>query len=122
MRLTNTSPANELRGPKYSVEERRASTRFPLDAEVRYKLFHEGLVTSGSGRTVNMGSGGMLLTTEDRLPVGVKIEVAVNWPVLLDGGCRLKFVGSGVVLRSDQQRAAVRIGRHEFHTRASRSN
>jgi hypothetical protein len=64
-----------------------------------------------------MGSGGILFTTEDRLPVGRTVELSVNWPARLDGTCPLQFVATGRVVRSEDSRAAVRIDRYEFKTR-----
>jgi len=61
----------------------------------------------------------VLFTTEDKLPLGKTVEVSVNWPAKLDGGCPLKFVATGRVVRSDAGIAAVRIERYEFRTRAS---
>jgi hypothetical protein len=121
MRLSDAVCAGEFRGVT-PIAERRGSNRFPMAATVRYRSMNDRTVTMGSGTTLNMGSGGVLFTTEDRLPVGGKVEVAVNWPVMLDGGCRLKFVARGRVLRSDEHSAAVRIDRYEFHTRASHCN
>jgi hypothetical protein len=117
-----TSTADEVREGAYRSGERRVSFRFPLDEEVRYKCHADGVVTCGTGRTVNIGSNGVLFTTGDRLPEGAKVEMAIHWPVALDGGCPLKLVAIGLVLRSDDQSAAVRIDRYEFHTRAARSN
>jgi len=74
---------------------------------------------SGSGTTLNIGSGGILFTTEDRLPVGRTVELSVNWPARLDGTCPLQFVATGRVVRSEQNRAAVRIERYEFKTRSA---
>jgi len=72
---------------------------------------------SGIGTTLNIGSGGILFTTEDKLPMGRTVEISVNWPARLDGVCPLQFVATGRVIRSDAQRAAVRIERYEFRTR-----
>jgi hypothetical protein len=102
--------------------DRRGTTRFPLREEVRYKMLHGKVVTTGTGRTLNIGSGGVLFTTEERLPVGRTIEIAVNWPARLDGTCALKFVATGRVIRSEDDQAAVRIERYEFRTRSSRQN
>jgi hypothetical protein len=68
-----------------------------------------------------MGSGGILFTTEDKLPVGRMVEVSVNWPAKLEGVCALQFVATGRVVRSEGNRAAVRIERYEFKTRSSAS-
>jgi hypothetical protein len=66
-----------------------------------------------------MGSGGILFTTEEKLPLGRMVEVSVNWPARLDGICALQFVATGRVVRTDGHRAAVRIERYEFRTRSS---
>lgn len=102
--------------------ERRGTSRFPLREEVKYKLLHGKVITVGAGKTLNIGSGGVLFTTEQRLPMGRMVEISVNWPARLDGTCPLKFVATGRVIRSEDDRAAVRIERYEFRTRATRSN
>jgi hypothetical protein len=66
-----------------------------------------------------MGSGGILFTTEERLPVGRPVELSVNWPARLDGTCPLQFVATGRVVRSEERQAAVRIERYEFKTRSA---
>jgi hypothetical protein len=65
-----------------------------------------------------MGSGGILFTTEEKLELGRVVEVSVNWPARLDGVCPLQFVATGRVVRSESDRAAVRIERYEFKTRS----
>jgi len=67
--------------------------------------------------TLNIGSGGILFTTEDKLPLGRTVELSVSWPARLDGTCPLQFVATGRVVRSEDDRAAVRIERYEFKTR-----
>ena len=74
---------------------------------------------SGTGKTLNIGSGGVLFTTEEQLPLGRTVELSVHWPAKLDGSCPLKFVATGRVIRSETDMAAVRIERYEFRTRAS---
>jgi hypothetical protein len=102
--------------------ERRGTNRFPLHEEVRYKMLHGKVITTGAGKTLNIGSGGVLYTTEQRLPIGRQIELSVNWPARLDGTCPLKFVATGRIVRSEDDRAAVRIERYEFRTRSTRQN
>jgi hypothetical protein len=68
---------------------------------------------------LDIGSGGILFTTEERLPMGRLVEVAVNWPVRLSGACPLQFVAVGKVVRSEATQAAVEIARYEFKTRGS---
>ena len=100
--------------------DRRETSRFPVREEVRSRVLHaKGLPASGVGKTLDIGSGGILFTTEERLPMGRLVEVAVNWPVRLGGDCPLQFVVVGKVVRSEATKAAVQITRYEFKTRGS---
>jgi len=102
------------------ASERRGTSRFPLREEVKYKVLHaRSGESSGSGQTINFGSGGILFTTEEKLPIGRMVELSVNWPARLDGVCPLQFVATGRVVRSEHQRAAVRIEKYEFRTRST---
>ena len=103
-------------GPSAREEgaDRRLATRFPMDLQVRYKIAGRNTVELGSGRTINMASGGILFTTERTFAPGERVEVAVNWPAQLDNKCPLKLVISGHVVRSESTRAAVVIDRYEF--------
>jgi c-di-GMP-binding flagellar brake protein YcgR len=98
--------------------DRRETSRFPVMEDVKYTVVHsKSLKTKGSGKTLNFGSGGLLFTTEDRLPLGLVVELSVTWPALLGGKCPLQFVARGRVVRSENNRAAVKIERYEFRTR-----
>jgi len=68
---------------------------------------------------LDIGSRGILFTTEGKLPLGRLVELSVNWPARLGGTCPLKFVAVGRVVRAEPTRAAVRIERYEFKTRGS---
>lgn len=113
-----------IRG-RYAAEtlrDRRQTARYPIQQELQYKLADEKRVDIGAGRTINIGRTGILFTTEQSLPVGRVVEVAVNWPAMLDGGCRLKFVAAGPIVRSERHLAAMQIKRYEFRTRSARPN
>lgn len=98
--------------------DRRGTIRFPVREELKYRVLHSKATEfTGSGQTLNIGSGGILFTTEERLPMGRQVEISVNWPARLDGTCALKFVAVGRVVRSEPSQAAVRIERYEFRTR-----
>jgi hypothetical protein len=101
------------------LPDRRVTSRFPVREDVRYRIVQSRTAKiSGVGTTLNIGSGGILFTTEDKLPIGRMVEMSVNWPARLDGVCPLQFVATGRVIRSEGQRAAVRIERYEFRTRS----
>lgn len=103
------------------LSDRRGTSRFPVREEVRYKVVQSSKSTpiTGSGQTLNIGSSGILFTTEEKLQVGRTVEISVNWPARLDGTCPLKFVAIGKVVRSDSGKAAARIEKYEFKTRGN---
>jgi hypothetical protein len=106
----------------FATPDRRRNTRFPLREEVKYRVRHsKTLVTSGTGKTLNIGSGGILFSSDQKLALGKTLEISVNWPARLDGTCPLQFVATGKVIRSDHGKTAVRIERYEFKTRGSGS-
>ncbi len=47
---------------------------------------------------------GLSFTADRPLLTGQKLEVAIDWTVLLDGGVRLQLVMSGVVVRTSELR------------------
>jgi hypothetical protein len=104
-----------LRGPS---SDRRAAVRFPVNLEVRYAVAgRRKPVESGSGRTIDMSSSGLSFTADRALSIGQKLDMSIDWPVLLDLDVRLQLVASGVVVRSTGAVTALRLGRHEFRTR-----
>jgi hypothetical protein len=117
----NATSENHLSFEPHMIPpDRRTTSRFPMRAEVTYTFRHGKVVGGGAGKCVNIGSGGVLFTTVDRLPIGRTVEVSIAWPALLDGACPLKFIASGPVVRTEDDRAAIRIDRYEFRTRATR--
>jgi PilZ domain len=102
------------------IPDRRETSRFPVREDVRYRVLHSKSVqVSGSGKTLDMSSGGILFTTSEKLQPGRMVEVSVNWPARLDGTCPLQLVATGRIVRADGDTAAVRIERYEFRTRSS---
>ena len=97
---------------------RRVATRFPIRREVKYKVDRGRSFATGSGSTVNIGSGGVLFTTADQLTFGQRVELSVNWPASLNETCALTFVARGHVIRAELKRAAMRIESYRFRTRA----
>src|ERR1039458_6383985 len=102
------------------MTNRRGTSRFPVQEDVKYSvMLSQTSKASGIGKTLNFGSGGILFTTDGKLPVGRTVELSVNWPARLGGTCPLQFVATGRVVRSDAKCAAVRIARYEFRTRGA---
>lgn len=106
-----------------SVREQRSRRRYSLKLDVEYKLLNDGQVLrQGSGRIANISSTGLFFETDGLLPIRNPIELAIDWPILLDGACRLKMIVHGSVLRSDRSGTAVGIIRHEFRTTKRSAN
>src|ERR1700722_2087419 len=102
--------------------ERRGSKRFPIEQEVSYRVLdHKAIVPeSGVGRTFDISSKGILFATEQRLRSGKRIELSVNWPAVLEGGCLLKFVAVGRIVRVEDARASITNEQYEFRTRRAK--
>ena len=100
--------------------ERRAKQRFRIDQEVRYKmLYGRRIAETGVGRTSNISSSGVWLTTETMLSSGTPVELSMHWPLLLNETCPMKLMIYGCVVRSNERGAAIAIERYEFRTQGS---
>ncbi len=101
--------------------DQRLHQRYPIALKVEYKLLKKGRVDRlGSGRTMNISSGGILFEADNPLPTHSQVELAVEWPFLLEGVCALKLVMRGRIVRSDTKGIAVQIQHHEFRTAGAR--
>jgi hypothetical protein len=105
--------------PETDNADRRSAVRFPIEQDVRYRIFNRNTIEVGAGKTINMSSNGVLFTTERALALGERLEVAVNWPAQLDNKCPLKLVTIGRVVRSEGACAAIAIERYEFRTQGA---
>jgi c-di-GMP-binding flagellar brake protein YcgR len=100
--------------------ERRSSSRFPIERDIRYKVLNKKSANeTGAGRTINMSSSGILFTTDHVLLPGRTLEVAVSWPAQLNDRCALKLVARGRVVRFETGKAAIEIQHYEFRTAGS---
>ena len=97
--------------------DRRASDRFPIEREVRYKILSKKHAEEmGLGMTVNMSSNGVLFTTDQLLIPGRRLELNISWPAQLNSKVALKLVARGRVVRYEEGRAAMEIQQYEFRT------
>src|ERR1700684_4050990 len=99
--------------------ERRAKKRFVMEREIRYRVLEQDkIIAVGSGKTLNLSSGGVAFVTDKELPVGAFIEVSIAWPALLENRCPLQLIGFGRVLRSAAGKVATTIEQYECRTLA----
>jgi hypothetical protein len=102
--------------------ERRLKRRFHIEQDIKYKmLYGQRIAETGSGKSVNISSGGVWFTTESMLTSGMPVELSMTWPVLLNDSCPMKLMIYGCVVRSNEKGAAVAIERYEFRTQGSRA-
>jgi hypothetical protein len=104
----NQSP--DVRGR--TTGERRQNVRFPMKLPVRYSLGK----AHGWGRILNIGSGGALLTIDQPVKLGQRVELYIGWPVLLHEKVHLNLIAQGVITRAEEGCAAVRFERCHFRT------
>lgn len=103
--------------------EQRLHPRYPIVLDVEYRLINRGRIERlGSGRTLNISSGGVLMEVPEQMPSGGLIELLLNWPFLLEGVCPLKLVMRGRIVRCDANGVAIKARHHEFRTAGARSN
>jgi hypothetical protein len=99
--------------------ERRRKDRFPIERELRYKMVEHGVViATGSGKTLNIGSGGVAFTAEQPLTPGAFVELSLSWPALLADNCPMRLIVFGRILRCTGVKAVCTIDKHEFRTQA----
>src|SRR4051812_31880667 len=100
------------------IPDRRDSVRVPVNLELGYSVVgHRRPAENGSGRAINISSSGLSFIADTPLSIGQRLDVSIDWPVLLDGRVELRIVASGVVVRINGAVTAIRIERHQFRTR-----
>jgi hypothetical protein len=94
--------------------ERRGKTRFPIELFARYAV--QGLPEiERTGRTVNISSNGVLMTSAHEVSPGTLITGVIQWPIAI-GNAPLALHICGTVVRCGHGFVAVRIGIHELRT------
>lgn len=99
--------------------ERRRSSRFPIERELRYKTLNQRAeIMAGNGKTVNISSSGVLFTADHELAVGTRLEVSISWPAQLNDKCLLNLVARGRITRNIRSQLALQIQQYEFRTQS----
>jgi PilZ domain len=100
--------------------EQRSHQRYAIELELEYRLLgrHRG-GQLGTGKTVNISSGGVLFETAESPLLTGPIELMMNWPFLLEGVCPLKLMMRGRVVRCQGRKVAIASKQHEFRTAGS---
>jgi hypothetical protein len=97
--------------------DRRSDRRYSLQMELRWKLIRrKRVLDSGTGRTIDLSSSGILFDAGRQLPVGLNVELSISWPVLLRNMAPLQLIVCGRIVRADSGRAGIRMMQHDFKT------
>jgi hypothetical protein len=116
--MSPTSVLMDVRAmPDTDSIDRRADQRYPIALQLQYKLIRKGRVQHrGCGRTLNISSHGVLFEIDGVVPTSGQMELALNWPFLLQGSCGLQLVMRGRILRADKTTIALKVETREFRT------
>jgi hypothetical protein len=107
--------------PLQQALNRRATDRFPIIRELRYRVLGgRGNSDWGTGKTLDFSSSGILFSAETPLAPGKRVELSISWPAQLDGKCALKLVARCRVTRCNGTQVAVEMDKYEFRTQGSR--
>jgi len=99
--------------------DRRLKRRFDIEQTLHYRvLYGTQDIQAGTGRTVNISSGGVRFTTEGKLRLGLPVELSISWPVRLDGDRSMNLIICGSVVRSDGESCAVVLEKYQFRSSA----
>jgi hypothetical protein len=97
--------------------DRRFDRRYQLQLDLKWKLIRRRRVLdTGSGRTIDLSSGGLLFEANRDMPEGLNVELSITWPVLLHNVAPLQLLVYGRIVRSEGKRIAVQKNQHEFRT------
>jgi hypothetical protein len=99
-----------------AIPERRNRNRYPLQFDLEYRVFTKGhSVVAGSARTVNISSGGVLLTSTEGIKKGELMEISIRWQTVVPTAPNTKLEILGRVIRVDSSGTAVRILRYGLY-------
>jgi len=96
--------------------ERRSRRRYPLQLNLRYRSTSSKMLVSGTGHTLNVSSGGLLIASPDHLMENIRLHLTVEWPWLLDQATPLQLVAESRVVRAGKGHFAVELVRYQFKT------
>jgi PilZ domain len=97
--------------------DRRSRERYPVRLSVRYRTLSTGPALVGVGQTINISSGGLLIASDVKIHTGTRLQVTVDWPLLLHGTTPLQLIVSCHVTRCHPEVFAVKLEQYQFRTK-----
>ena len=106
------------------VYERREGRRYPVTVPLEYRVYgvaengSSEVRQTGSGRTVNMSSAGVVFEADRPLREGMDADLTIAWPAVLSKSVGLTLRVRGRIVRAEQTRIALTMTHYEFRTRS----
>jgi hypothetical protein len=94
--------------------DRRNHRRYQIDLDLSFRDLAGKLNYDGTGRIVNISSGGVLFVTTNPPPLSCSVELSVDWPCPGENGVSLSLRLIGRIVRASDGVVAVQTTRHEF--------
>ena len=95
--------------------ERRTMPRVRFDQASRYVTFGPER-RSGFGHTTDLSGSGIAFTTSEALTPGVRLRLAVEWPIRLAESIPVRLLADGNVVRVSGLAAAMQLSHVNFET------
>jgi hypothetical protein len=95
--------------------ERRSRQRFALQLPLEYRVIGTK-ASAGYATTRDLSSAGIAFELDEELPARCQMELALQWPIPMEGGTPLKLVLRGTLLRKEQGLAVLKVQRCQFRS------
>jgi hypothetical protein len=104
-----------LQGPRAAGTERRASRRYPVNADVEFRLISDSEIGAYQRAClVNLSTNDLMLECDGELAQGQEVELMIQWPARRGKGAEIVLHAIGHTVRVDGSCTAVRIARSDF--------
>jgi len=108
-----------VHGPRHWTQIQEAPRRYPIPLRLSYKSIAKHGPVYGFGQIRMISNKEIIFTAGDGLEQGMKAEIVVAWPCLLDDRIRLQLVLQVTITDSQDNVIEGRIRTHDFRTRRS---
>jgi hypothetical protein len=93
------------------------SRRFPMSYGLRYVMMPPAAARTAVGETVWISRREVAFLAKGPACVGDKVQMFIEWPVLLHGEVPLQLTLSAEIVQSSGPLSVARLTKHEFRTR-----
>ncbi len=113
-----------LTGGSRKADERREDRRYPVVVPLEYRVYGVAengtneVRQTGSGRTLNMSSGGVVFEADRPLQEGLDADLSIAWPASLSKSVGLTLRVRGRIVRVEENLIALTMTHYEFRTRS----